>query len=73
VVWFCFFFPPSPFFVFPEVQCPKLNVETQLRACLCALQSNEDFVLQAVILISQDIRYPAVVVPFYRRLTLMRS
>lgn len=37
--WLFFFFLCSltPFFVFPEVQCPKLNVEIQLRACSCAL------------------------------------
>lgn len=36
---FNFFFlilSPAHFFVFPEVQCPKLNVEIQLRACSCA-------------------------------------
>lgn len=46
---------------------------SQLRACSCALQNNENFVLQAVILISQDMRYPAVMVRFYCRLTLMHS
>lgn len=55
-----------------EVQCPELVVETQLRAC-STLQSNENFVIQAVILISQVIRYPTVMVPFYCRLTLMHS
>ncbi|PKU36436.1 hypothetical protein llap_13260 [Limosa lapponica baueri] len=38
-------------------ECPKLNVETQQRSCSCALQSNADFVLQAVILVSQDISF----------------
>lgn len=63
LVIFLYFFSPPPSFVFPEVQCPQLNVETHLRACSYALQSSEDFVHQAVILIFQGIRNPAVMVP----------